>query len=90
MTYIYFVDNIYNNITDNILDIAIHYEKEIEMDSKLYQDYLHILKKELVPALGCTEPIALAYAAAKCRETLGVFPEKVEALCSGNIIKNVK
>ena len=44
------------------------------MDSKLYQDYLHILKKELVPALGCTEPIALAYAAAKCRETLGVFP----------------
>ena len=60
------------------------------MESKLYQDYLHILKKELVPALGCTEPIALAYAAAKCRETLGVFPEKVESLCSGNIIKNVK
>ena len=60
------------------------------MERKLYQDYLHILQKELVPALGCTEPIALAYAAAKCRETLGVFPEKVEALCSGNIIKNVK
>ncbi len=60
------------------------------MERKLYQDYLHILMKELVPALGCTEPIALAYAAAKCRETLGVFPEKVEALCSGNIIKNVK
>ena len=60
------------------------------MERKLYQDYLHILKQELVPALGCTEPIALAYAAAKCRETLGVFPEKVEALCSGNIIKNVK
>ena len=65
-------------------------EKEKEMERKLYQDYLHILKQELVPALGCTEPIALAYAAAKCRETLGVFPEKVEALCSGNIIKNVK
>ena len=41
------------------------------MESKLYQDYLHILKKELVPALGCTEPIALAYAAAKCRENAG-------------------
>lgn len=60
------------------------------MESKLYQDYLHILKQELVPALGCTEPIALAYAAAKCREALGVFPERIEALCSGNIIKNVK
>lgn len=60
------------------------------MDNRLYVEYLRILNKELVPALGCTEPIALAYAAAKCREVLGSLPEKVKVLCSGNIIKNVK
>ena len=49
--------------------------------------YTAILKEELVPALGCTEPIALAYASAECRKLLGVLPEKA---CSGNIIKNVK
>lgn len=49
-----------------------------------------ILEKELVPALGCTEPIALAYAAAKVRDVLGVFPERMEVYCSGNIVKNVK
>lgn len=53
-------------------------------------DFFKLLKKELVPALGCTEPIAVAYAAAKAREVLGVFPERIELLCSGNIIKNVK
>lgn len=52
--------------------------------------YTQILKKELVPALGCTEPIALAYAAAKAREILGDMPDRVTVLCSGNIIKNVK
>ncbi|HRX14574.1 MAG TPA: serine dehydratase subunit alpha family protein, partial [Eubacteriales bacterium] len=43
-----------------------------------YQEYLKILKKELIAAFGCTEPIALAYCAAKARETLGNMPEKVE------------
>ena len=52
--------------------------------------YTAILKEELVPALGCTEPIALAYASAECRKLLGVLPEKATAECSGNIIKNVK
>ncbi len=52
--------------------------------------YTAILKEELVPALGCTEPIALAYASAECRRLLGVLPEKATAECSGNIIKNVK
>ena len=52
--------------------------------------YTAILKEELVPALGCTEPIALAYASAECRKLLGDLPEKVTAECSGNIIKNVK
>ncbi len=52
--------------------------------------YISILKKELVPALRCTEPIAFAYAAAKAREVLGAMPEQVDVLCSGNIIKNVK
>ena len=58
------------------------------MEQKKYSDYLQILKEELVPAMGCTEPIAIAYAAAKAREVLGKMPEKVIAKCSGNIIKN--
>ena len=60
------------------------------MDQKLYNSYVKILKNELVPALGCTEPIAIAYAAAKAHEVLGQMPEKIELCCSGNIIKNVK
>lgn len=54
------------------------------------EDYLSLLSRELVPALGCTEPIAIAYAAARCRRLLGVFPEHILVSCSGNIIKNVK
>lgn len=60
------------------------------MEKKIYDSFVKILKKELVPALGCTEPIALAYAAAKAREVLGTMPERILATCSGNIIKNVK
>lgn len=60
------------------------------MDQKIYDSYVRILRNELIPAFGCTEPIALAYASAKARETLGEFPELIEAHCSGNIIKNVK
>ncbi|MGL5433907.1 MAG: serine dehydratase subunit alpha family protein [Lachnospiraceae bacterium] len=60
------------------------------MKNKDKESFLKILKKEMVPALGCTEPIALAYAAAKARDVLGCFPEKLEICCSGNIIKNVK
>ncbi|MDO5062511.1 MAG: L-serine ammonia-lyase, iron-sulfur-dependent, subunit alpha [Peptostreptococcaceae bacterium] len=56
----------------------------------LEHKYIQILRKELVPALGCTEPIALAYAAAKAREVLGEMPDRITVLCSGNIIKNVK
>ena len=55
-----------------------------------YQSYIQILKEELIPAMGCTEPIVLAYAAAKARETLGVLPDKVHIGASGSIIKNVK
>ena len=55
-----------------------------------YGAYVQILKEELVPAMGCTEPIALAYAAAKAREVLGAMPEKVLIEASGSIIKNVK
>lgn len=60
------------------------------VDQKNYDNYVNILKCELVPALGCTEPIAIAYAAAKAREVLGEFPDGVNMCCSGNIIKNVK
>lgn len=52
--------------------------------------YLRILRKELIPAMGCTEPIAIAYCAAKARDTLGEFPDQVEVEVSGNIIKNAK
>lgn len=62
----------------------------MEKTDKRYQAYVQILKEELVPAMGCTEPIALAYAAAKAREVLGRFPERVMIEASGSIIKNVK
>ncbi len=52
--------------------------------------YTAVLKEELVPAMGCTEPIAVAYAGALARETLGQAPDRVELAVSGNIIKNVK
>lgn len=61
------------------------------MDGDLKSEsFLTALQNELVPALGCTEPIAIAYASAKARDVLGEFPDKLELLCSGNIIKNVK
>lgn len=57
---------------------------------KIYSTYIDILKWELVPAMGCTEPISLAYGAAKCREILGCTPSRITARCSGNIVKNVR
>ena len=59
------------------------------MDKILYQNHLSILRSELIVALGCTEPIAIAYAAARCRELLGEMPEHCICSCSGNIVKNV-
>ncbi|MCK5129432.1 MAG: serine dehydratase subunit alpha family protein [Clostridiales bacterium] len=56
----------------------------------IYDMYVDLLQRELVPALGCTEPIAIAYASAKAREVLGEFPDTINVECSGNIIKNVK
>ena len=55
-----------------------------------YQNYVQILTEELIPAMGCTEPIAIAYAAAKAREVLGALPTEMTVSVSGNIIKNVK
>ena len=60
------------------------------MDAATYRDYVTILKEELVPAMGCTEPIAIAYAAAVARKTLGTKADRMEVEASGNIIKNVK
>ena len=62
----------------------------MKRDSSTYRAYLQILKEELVPAMGCTEPIALAYAAAKARNLLGSMPDRVFVEASGSIIKNVK
>ena len=60
------------------------------MDQTLYNAYVSILKEELLPAMGCTEPIAVAYAAAVAARELGCTPETVQIVVSGNIIKNVK
>lgn len=61
------------------------------MTSFSYMDeFFQILKEELVPALGCTEPIAIAYAGAKGREVLGEMPDKVIVRCSGSLIKNIR
>lgn len=73
-----------------IIEVISLNERRHTMDSALYANYLNILKYELVPALGCTEPIAIAYAAAKAVQVLGEFPDTIEMYCSGNIIKNVK
>ncbi|MCB7320532.1 L-cysteine desulfidase family protein [Lacrimispora sp. 210928-DFI.3.58] len=62
----------------------------MEKSDVRYNAYIDILKEELVPAMGCTEPIALAYAAAMARRVLGQVPEKVVIGASGSIIKNVK
>lgn len=60
------------------------------MDQRIYQEYVKILEEELVVAMGCTEPIAVAYAAAVAVDALGTMPESVEIAVSANIIKNVK
>ena len=64
--------------------------EESGMEQHVYDAYLNILKSELVPALGCTEPITIAYASAIARECLGGFPDVIQIKASGNIIKNVK
>lgn len=60
------------------------------LTNQTLEAYIAILREELVPAMGCTEPIAISYAAARLREVLGGVPEAVRADVSGNIIKNVK
>lgn len=60
------------------------------MKNEIYEAYTTILHQELVSALGCTEPISIAYAAAKARQFLGLMPEKLLLKCSGNVVKNVK
>ena len=62
----------------------------MSLAKEVYNTFVEILKEELMPAFGCTEPIAIAYCAAKAREVLGAVPEKVGIQASGNIIKNVK
>ena len=62
----------------------------VKKGDHIYQQYIAILKEELKPAMGCTEPIALALAGAKVRQLLGCLPDRVALKVSGNIIKNVK
>ena len=67
-------------------------KKEIIMEkcSKTYEAYVKILERELVPAMGCTEPTAVAYCAARARAALGSLPSYMIVKASGNVIKNVK
>lgn len=65
-------------------------EKKGKMDQGIYKNYLKILKEELLPATGCTEPIAVAYAAAVARDLLGEEVKSAVIAVSGNILKNVK
>ncbi len=60
------------------------------MEKVLYDTFCNVLREELITAAGCTEPIALALAGAKCTTLLGAFPEKITINVSGNMIKNVK
>ena len=60
------------------------------MQERIQGQFLQILREELVPAFGCTEPIAIAFTAAKAQQVLGAVPQRLEVRCSGNIIKNVK
>jgi len=62
----------------------------MERNDMVYQTYLEILRRELISAMGCTEPVALAYCAAVARATLGALPDRITVEASGNIIKNVK
>ena len=62
----------------------------MERTSAVYKTYVEILKRELVCAMGCTEPIAIAYCAAVARKALGTLPSEIDVAASGNIIKNVK
>lgn len=62
----------------------------MKRNDERYRAYVQILKEELCPAMGCTEPIALAYAAATARKTLGALPDRVVISASGSFIKNVK
>lgn len=60
------------------------------MNQNVYREYLAILREEIVPALGCTEPIAIAYAAAKARSVLGRLPEHIDVRCSATSSKTSK
>lgn len=60
------------------------------MTEEMTEKYVAILREELIPAMGCTEPIAIAYAGAVAKDTLGKMPDRIEVIASGNIIKNVK
>ena len=62
----------------------------MSLPTHIIQTYTAILRAELVPAMGCTEPIAIAYAAAILRHALGAEPTALRVELSGNIIKNVK
>lgn len=65
-------------------------DRRVLMDKRIQEEYVKILKEELVPAMGCTEPIAVAYASAYARELLGEEPMEVIINVSANILKNVK
>lgn len=79
-------------LADCPTDFVLHYKirGSFVLNQTVYSEYIKILREELVEAMGCTEPIALAFAGAKAREILGAVPERIVAKCSGNMLKNVR
>ena len=60
------------------------------LTTRKMEEYIALLRRELIPALGCTEPIAIAYAAAGARRLLGCMPTAVTAYCAGILLKMLK
>ena len=79
-----------NSLGNDMQSLKEYFWRENMLTEKNYEAYSQILHEELVPAMGCTEPIALAYAAAVARDILGAKPERIIVKVSGSILKNIK
>ena len=77
-----------NKMSDELFDSSKADRRNMQKTTE--NQLIHILEAELVKALGCTEPIAIAYASAVAKKYLGAIPEKITVSCSGNMIKNAK
>lgn len=75
-------------VTAKIITFASSNDKAIAMNGTVKTQIINLIHREVIPAIGCTEPIAVALAAAKAAEVLGCAPERVDVYLSANILKN--